>query len=81
MVPRSGFAAVTAWVRRVGSVGPTVAQRLGGTGGSLVLLRRGRGGFGVAKLSFVRTAAAMASTITGSATEEGEVVETEPLKL
>ena len=45
-MPRSGFAAVTAWVRRVGSVGPTVAQRLGGTGGSLVLLRRGRGGFG-----------------------------------
>ena len=46
MVPRSGCAAVTAWVRRVGTVGPTVAQRLGGAGGSWVLLRRGRGGFG-----------------------------------
>ena len=45
MVPRGGIAAVAATVRRIGSVGPTVAQRLGGTGRSVVFLRRGRGGF------------------------------------
>ena len=45
MVPRGGIAAVAAMVRRIGSVGPTVAQRFGGTGRSLVFLRRGRGGF------------------------------------
>ena len=40
-MPRGGIAAVAAMVRRIGSLGPTVAQRLGGTVRSLVFLRWG----------------------------------------